>query len=1065
MSGCGRCGARTPPDARFCPACGAELAGATADTALKTVTVLFTDLVDSTVLGERFDPESLHGVMREYFDAVRTVVNRYGGTVEKFIGDAVMAVFGVPELHEDDALRGVAAGLAVHDAVAALSRRLEREAAVALKLRTGINTGEVLSQAGDGSTGRLVGDAVNVAARLQQSAAPGEILIGPATHHLVRDRVRCEPLPPLVVKGRTAPVAAHRVVALLPAGTTRNRPPTPIVGRDRELRLLRETLDRVIEDRAPHLFTVLGAPGVGKSRLVAELASSASARVLHGRCLPYGDGITYWPLAEIVQAAAGIDSADPPIEARRKLAASAGEGEEAAAVAEGVGQAVGLSDAQVTTADLAWAVRKYLETVTERGPVIVVVDDAHWGEPALLDLLDQVVDSLHDVPLLLVCTARLELLDLRPGWGGGKMNSSSLVLGPLKEPDCRALLGSLLGESPAVGEVTDAVFRVADGNPLFVEEMVSILVEDGLLEKVDGRWTVVRELASVTVPPTIQALVSARLDRLSREEREVVGIAAVMGEVFAPTAVRELTTAPDGGRVEDALGRLTRMQLVMPGEVEFAGDRTYAFRHLLIRDTAYEHLPRSTRATIHERYAEWLVKILGDRLAEYDEVVGYHLEQAHLYRRGLGAADAGLAARAAERLAEGGRRASARQDVDAAVKLLSRAADLLPEPGPERLDVLPDLGRALHEAGDYGRALAVFDEAIRLATDAGDERTATRCTIFRERSRIHRDPQVNTEDLRTVAEGAVTTLTRIGDDYGLAYAWDLVSYVHDCAGRSTEASDALRHAAKHAERADIPSLLSYQRRTLLRSLAWGPGEISEILPLAESLLESSRAGRDRYSEVRALLTLAHATAMLGRFSEAREYVRTQKRICSEAPFDFIDACGAFERSQVEALAGDLDAAEHEARAGCRVLERLGEKAVLPTLQAQLADLLYAKGDLEEAERLAETARALSTSDDALTEMRWRAVCAKVSASRGFTDQAVRLAQEAAAIASTTGYIEWHAGVLVDLAEVMTGAGRATDAVDALAAARDLYALKGNVVSERAVNRRLKALSPFDVPTS
>ncbi|HEV2756184.1 MAG TPA: AAA family ATPase [Actinomycetota bacterium] len=1059
MSGCGRCGAPTPPGARFCPTCGASLSDAPGETALKTVTVLFTDLVDSTVLGERFDPESLHGVMRGYFDAVRAVVTRYGGTVEKFIGDAVLAVFGIPELHEDDAVRAVNAGVAVHDAVRDLSRRLEQDAAVALKVRTGINTGEVLSETTDGSTGRLVGDAVNVAARLQQAAAPGEILIGPATHHLVRDAVETEPLPPLVVKGRTAPVAAHRVVRLLSARGQRARPQTPLVGRDRELRLLRETLDRVAEDRSPHLFTVLGAPGVGKSRLVAELAASSPARVLHGRCLPYGEGITYWPLAGIVQGAAGIDSADDPGEARRKLAASVGEDDEAAAVTKGVAQAVGLSDAEVTTADLAWAVRKYFEKIAARQPVVVVVDDVHWAEPALLDLLDHVLDSVLDVPLLLVCTARLELLELRPGWGGGKMNSASLVLGPLREPECRALLGALLGDSPALDDVNDAVFRVADGNPLFVEEMVSMLVEDGLLEKVDGRWTAVRELASVTVPPTIQALVSARLDRLSRAEREVVGIAAVMGKVFAPRAVRELAAAPRGTDVEDALGRLTRMQLVTPGDAEFAGERMYTFRHLLIRDTAYEHLPRATRAAIHERYADWLVHVLGDRLAEYDEVVGYHLEQAYLYRRGLGAGGTGLAGRAAQRLADGGRRAAARHDVDAAVKLLSRAADLLTDPDEARLAVLPDLGRALHEAGDYSRALAVFDEAIDLAASAGDERTATRCTIFRERSRIHRDPQVNTEDLRSVAERAVDVLSGHGDDQGLAYAWDLLSYVHDCAGRSSEALVALRHAASHAERSGIPSIISYQQRTLLRSLAWGPGEVAEVLPLAETLLSSSTAAHDRYSQVRALLTLAHAKAMTGRFDEAREHIRLQKTICSEAPFDFIDACGAFERSQVEVLAGDLAAAESEARAGCQVLERMGEKAVLPTLQAQLADVLYARGSLDEAERLVESARSLSTPDDSLTEMRWRAVRAKILAARGAVAEAVDLAREAAATAAATGYVEWHAGVLVDLAEVMNLAGRHADAAAALAQALDLYALKGNSVSRDAVVGKLAAAAP------
>ncbi|MFN2587119.1 MAG: AAA family ATPase [Actinomycetota bacterium] len=1052
MSGCDRCGAPTPQGARFCPACGASLVDVAP--ALKTVTVLFTDIVDSTLLGERLDPETLHAVMLEYFDVMRGVVGRYGGSVEKFIGDAVMGVFGIPELHEDDALRAVTAAVVIHKAVAELGRRVGREAGVALEVHSGINTGEVLSQMSDGSTGRLVGDAVNVAARLQAAAAPGEILIGPSTLHLVRHAVRAEALPPLFVKGRTSPVLAHRVDALLPRHGARPRPQTPLVGRDREMRLLRETLDRVVERRTPHRFTVLGSPGVGKSRLVAELAAAAPVRVLQGRCLPYGDGITYWPLAEMVQASAGIDSADPPDEAFAKLHAAAGGGDDARAVAEGVAQAVGLARPDVTTADLSWAVRKYLEAIAARKPLMLVVDDLHWAEPAMLDLLDHVVDSMHEIPLLVVCTARPDLLDLHPEWSGGKGNSSSLVLGPLKEPECRTLLTSLLGESPAVADVAAAVFRVADGNPLFVEEMVSMLVEDGLLQKVGGRWTAVRDLASAAVPPTIHALVSARLDRLSRAEQEVVGIAAVMGKVFAPRAVTDLASPAAGDAVEESFDRLTRMQLVEPTDTDFAGDRTYAFRHLLIRDTAYERLPRQARAEIHERFAKWLVGILGDRLAAYEEVVGYHLEQAHLYRRQLGPRDDGLAARAAEHLAAGGRRAAARQDVDAAVKLLTRAADLVPEPDVARLAVLPDLGRALHEAGEYARAMSVFEEAIDLASAAGDDATATRCTIFRERSRIHRDPQVNTEDLRAVAEGAVKVLGDLEDDYGLCHAWDLAAYVHDCAGRSKEALHALRHAAIHAERSGMPSLIAYQKRALLASLAWGAGAVDEIIPFAEDLLAASRATNDRYSEARALLTLAQAKAMLGDFSSAREYVLAETELCADTHFRFIHGAGAFERAHVELLAGNLTAAETEARAGCEILDRMGEKGVLPTLQVQLADIVYGLGRLDEAESMADTAMALSAQDDSLTEMKWRSVKAKVLARRGKMPQAIGLAEEAAEIAAATGYLDWQAGVFVDVAAVMDAAGRGEGASRALHRALALYERKGNAVSRLAVERRL-----------
>ena len=1057
MSTCGRCGAPTPAGARFCPACGAAVAEVPATSqALKTVTVVFTDLVDSVPLGERFDPESLNAVMREYFDAASGVVARYGGSVEKFIGDAVVAVFGIPALHEDDALRAVSAAAAIHRRIAELSTRLQEDAGVTLEIRTGVNTGEVLSQMEGGPAGRLVGDSVNLAARLQQTAAPGEILLGPETRELVKDRVRTEVVEPFVAKGRTAPVRAHRLLEVLPAERSRARPRAPIVGRGSELRLLRETLQRVVEDRSPHLFMVLGAPGIGKSRLVAELEDDEAATILRGRCLPYGEGITYWPIAEIVQKCAGIKSGDAPETARAKLIASAGDGEEAVAVADRVAQVVGLSDSGGTTDELFWAVRKYLEHLAEERPLVVVFDDLHWAEPTMLDLVEHVLDSVAEVPLLLLCMARPELLEVRPLWGGGKPNVSSLDLGPLKDPDCRVLVGSLLGESPSLDEVIEAVLRVADGNPLFVEEMVSMLVDDGVLDRSEGQWTATRELASLSVPPTIQALVSARLDRLPREEREVVDVAAVMGKVFAPDAVGELV----GGRVDYALDGLTRKQLVAPEGADFAGGRLYSFRHLLIRDTAYEHLPRMTRASIHERFADWLVRVLGDRIAEYDEIVGYHLEQAHRYQSQLGALGGGrtdLATRAAERLAEGGRRALARQDATAAVKLLSRAAELLSDK-EARLEVLPELGLALYEAADYSRAISTLESAIVLGESLGDRMTATRCRIFRELARFHHDPQMNAEESRSIAEAAMGVLEDCGDDYGLYYAWNIVAYAHDSAGRSEEALAALRKAAHHADRSGVATLIARQKRTLLRSLAWGPGTTDEIIPLAEDLLEWARTRHDRYSQARALLTLAHAHAMTGDFNKARSYARAQEQLCDDVSLEFLNAWGAFEKAQVELLAGNLEAAEAEVRAGCEFLSRKGETAILPTLQAQHADILYMSGLLSEAKVAAEAARSGSAADDLLTETKWRSVLAKVLVREGEVGEALRLAEEAVKLGHDTGFVDWHAGVLVDVGEVLDHVGRVEDSRAAYEEAARLFARKGNATAERRVAHALRQVS-------
>ncbi|HEX2058892.1 MAG TPA: AAA family ATPase, partial [Actinomycetota bacterium] len=798
------------------------------------------------------------------------------------------------------------------------------------------------------------------------------------------------------------------------------------------------------------------------SRLVAELEDEEHALVVSGRCLPYGDGITYWPLAEIVQKTAAIESGDAAEVARDRIAASAGGDDEAVAIAERVAQVVGLSEAGGTNDDLFWAIRKYFERLAAQRPLVVVFDDVHWAEATMLELIDHLVDTLADVPLLVVCMARLDLLEVRPTWGGGKLNASTLVLGPLKEADCRALVGSLLGESPSLGQVTDAIFPVADGNPLFVEEMVSMLVDNGLLDRVEGQWRATRELASLDVPPTIQALVSARLDHLDHEEREVVGIAAVMGKVFVPRALTDLASPSVGDRIDEALGRLTRKQLVTPGDVEFAGTRMYSFRHQLIRDTAYEHLPRMTRAAIHERYADWLVKVLGERIAEYDEIVGYHLEQAHRYQTqvgGLTSERRDLASRAAERLAEGGRRALARQDAAAAVKLLSRAAELAAGDDEERLGVLPDLGRALYETGEYEAAIEAFEDGIDLATESGDEIVATRCRIFREMARIHRDPRVNAEESLHVAERAVETLGPLGDDYGTCYAWNLLAYIHDSAGRSNQALMALRHASDHAERSGITSTIAHQKRALLRSLAWGSGTVSEILPLARDLLVWSRARHDRYSESRALLTLAQAHAMLGDFERARAYIGEQEAACADVSLQFVNSWGAFEKAQVELLRADLESAEAHARAGSEFLERKGERAMLPTLQTLLADILYMQGDLSGAGALVDAARSISTDDDALTEMKWRSVLAKVSAREGATEPAVALAREAVSLGAPTGYLDWYAGVVADLGDVMATVGRSEESAEAFVQAAELFARKGNIVAEqRARDAARRAMS-------
>src|SRR5881394_3877630 len=526
----------------------------------KVVTVLFCDVVGSTALGESVDPEALRTLLARYFEKMKAIVERHGGTVEKFIGDAVMAVFGVPQLHEDDALRAVRAAVEMRDALPELG----------VQARIGLNTGEVVV----GTSERLAtGDAVNVAARLE-------------------------------LKGKSEPVVAQLLLILREkAPAFARRFDAPLVGRDRELRRLQEAFAQAVDDRSCQLFTILGVAGVGKSRLTAEfLGSLEDATVVRGRCLPYGEGITYWPVVEVL----------------KQLPRAADLGLEPAAIGA-IERLLGEEQASTSSEEIPWAVRKLLEAAAESSPVVAVFDDIHWAEPTFHDLLEHVAELSREAPLLLLCLARPELLDVRPNWGGGKLNATTILLEPLSSAESDELLERLLGEGPFDPDLKQRIREAAEGNPLFVEEMVALVEESG-----DGE---------VTVPGTIQALLAARLDQLEPAERGVLERGSIEGRVFHRGAVQAL--APEETQVESRLTGLVRKELVRPDKAQLPGEDAYRFRHLLIRDAAYEALPKSTRGELHERFAAWLEEH-GAGLVELDEIVGYHLEQAFRYREELG---------------------------------------------------------------------------------------------------------------------------------------------------------------------------------------------------------------------------------------------------------------------------------------------------------------------------------------------------------------------------------------------------------------------------------------------
>src|SRR5215208_5100446 len=636
----------------------------------KTVTVLFCDVTGFTSLGERVDPETMRRVMLHYFDEMRTVLERHGGTVKKFIGDAVMAVFGVPVVHEDDALRAVRAADEMRRALARLNVELVARYGIRLEERIGINTGEVV--VGDPTTQQTVatGDALNVAARLQQAAQPGEILLGRGTHRLVADRVRAGPLETFHAKGKSAPVSSWRLDEVRAgADLIFRRLDSPLVGRGLERDYLRDAYRTVIEEQSCRLVTVLGAAGVGKTRLAQEIAArSFGAAVAQGRCLSYGDGITFFPIAEVVRSLAGITADDNDRVVRARVGQLLPLGDEAEVVTERLVSL--LSDDGTARADeVFWAVRKLLEVVARSRPLVLLLEDLHWAEPTLLDLIEYLVGWSRGSPMLVLALARPELLELRPGWPGDR-----LVLEPLDGDDVHALLGNLLGSAELDPAVAANIQHAAEGNPLFVEELVRMLVDDGTLVLEDGRW-IAREVGELPIPPSINALLAARLDRLEPEEQTIIQCASVIGKQFWWRAVVELAPPELASRVGSHLHALVRKRLVFPAEpASFVSEDSFRFGHILVRDAAYAAMPKATRATLHERFAAWL-----ESKGAQEEFRGHHLEQAYRARCELGPADdetRALGERAATLLASAGRRAFARDDLPAARTLLEHAVAL-----------------------------------------------------------------------------------------------------------------------------------------------------------------------------------------------------------------------------------------------------------------------------------------------------------------------------------------------------------------------------------------------------
>ena len=761
----------------------------------KTVTVVAAEVAISAREGETLDPEALLRFTSRAFREIDDAIGRHGGIVETVTGDAVTAVFGLPAAHEDDALRAVRAAADARAALAELAEELAGERMVELHVRLGISTGEVVASSDTGGPLRTSGLPLRRASTLARSAAAGEVLFDAAVWQLVRDAVAADRA------GDAWRLAGVSDGLSAPA----RRLESPMVGRSRERRRLTDAFEQACADRSCQLFTVLGLAGVGKSRLVQEFLDGVSgrARVAGGRCLSYGEGITFWPLLEMVKELVRLDDGDSPDVTREKLAAAFDGSSDAEALALRVAETIGLAELSGAAEEGFAAVGALVEALAGREPLVLVFDDIHWAEARFLDLVEHLADWTHGVPVLLVCVARPELLDVRSDWGGGKLNATTVLLEPLSDDECSQLIENLLGRAQLADEVGSQIAEYADGNPLFVEEMISMLIDDGLLVQDRGRWIAREGISSVRVPPTIHALLSARLDQLRDDERAIVERAAVAGKVFQEDAVVELSFGAARADVGHALAGLMRKELIRPERAELGG-RTYRFRHLLIRDAAYDSIPKEARADYHERFAGWLERTTGRRAIEYEEVLGYHLEQAYRYRAELGPVDDAArttAAEAAKRLGSAGRRAFLRSDAPAGVNLISRAVALLPPDDPLRVELVPNVRVVQGLDIDLSWADRVLTGAIEAAATTGDRRLAAHAVVQRGLLRLFTEWDVEPDELIDAAERSADAFEELDDELGQARAWRLKAQSHYLARHGAACAAASERALELSRRA------------------------------------------------------------------------------------------------------------------------------------------------------------------------------------------------------------------------------------------------------------------------
>jgi class 3 adenylate cyclase/tetratricopeptide (TPR) repeat protein len=1007
----------------------------------RTVTVVFTDVTGSTGLGESLDPEAVRRVMERYFETASAVLVRHGGTVEKFIGDAVMAVFGVPRLHEDDALRAARAAVEMRTELAALNDELERDWGVRLRTRTGVNTGEVVAGDPAGGQALVTGDAVNIAARLEQLAGPDEILIGEATHALTANATRAEPVEPLQARGKRAPVTAWRLLEVHGDDPYLRRLDTPLVGRREELAQLRDAYTRAVRQRSCALFTLIGPAGIGKSRLTLEFVRSVQdeARVLTGRCLPYGEGITYWPLAEIVRGLGGED-------VQGAIAGLLADDPERERVAALVASLVGQSEVTAGTDDVGWAMRRLLEALASERPLVISLEDVNWAEPTLLDLIEQIAEWSREAPIMILCSARDELIELRPTWAGGLRNATTALLEPLSASESVALIDHLSSDQQIDQPTARRVASMAAGNPLFVEQLLATV---GAGQRLD-----------VTTLSTIHAVISARLDALSVAERTVIECASVMGKEFSSQPLDAMLAVDAGGAaVAETLARLARKDLIRPTRSPFDAGDAYRFGHLLVRDAAYARLPKHRRAQLHERFAGWIGASATAHEAELSEVIGYHLEQAHQLRTELGPLDEagrGLALGAGRALVAAGLRAQRRMDAPAAVNLLGRAAALLTDQPQARCEVLPELALANAGLPDLPRARELLDEALDAALAAGDSCGEQRALLAHAHALW--TSTGSGEPLAHAADRAIPVFEQAGDDRWLVRAWLWRAFAHQGESQYGPAAVALEQARRH-----LPATGGMaEERSVFGNLAlslWlGPVPSGEAIDRCRRLIATER---ERHSAAEAFVTvpLAMLLAGVGRLDEAYALLETASELFDRAPNVTRPEISLY-TGLIHLMGGDPERAERSLRAALEPARPFSEQVSMCETAAGLAHCLVDLGTIDEAARWAETSRTTAAPDDLGNQIAWRTAVARVDARRDGR-RAAAIAHEGVELAERTDAPSMQGDALMAEAEVRRLSGDADAARSAAEQALERYRSKGITASAGRAQTLLQALAAGD----